>query len=217
MQKARSRKPPRYAASAPRTRRKVRETREPTVSTTIRLRSSLPDRLEDLAARGRRSVADVTQQLLGEGLRMQECPGIYFADEPAGRVAKVSGTGLGVWEVLLDYVRHGDAQIIPRAHTELTPAQIAAALRYYERYPDQIRRKVKSNDSIRFEDLVNSSPGRTASSAFGEGLPRREPVGGHSRHAATTGRRRDQASMPGSCWPRRASAVTSIERWREGS
>jgi hypothetical protein len=34
---------------------------------------------------------------------MQACPGIYFADEPAGRVAKMAGTGLGVWEVIRIY------------------------------------------------------------------------------------------------------------------
>lgn len=33
---------------------------------------------------------------------MRACPGIYFADEPTGREAKVGGTGLGVWEVIRD-------------------------------------------------------------------------------------------------------------------
>jgi hypothetical protein len=31
---------------------------------------------------------------------MRQCPGIHFADEPAGREAKVTGTGLGVWEAI---------------------------------------------------------------------------------------------------------------------
>jgi hypothetical protein len=30
---------------------------------------------------------------------MRQCPGIYFADEPSGRTAKIGRTGLGVWEV----------------------------------------------------------------------------------------------------------------------
>ena len=160
MRKRRSRKPVRYALPAPKAKRKVREGREPTVSTTIRLRRSLRDQLEQLAGRARRSVADVTQQLLEEGLRMQECPGIYFADEPGDREAKVSGTGLGVWEVLMDYVKDGDPERIRRALPDLTPAQVAAALRYYERYPDEIRRAVEENDAIRFEDLVKQFPGR---------------------------------------------------------
>ena len=58
------------------------------MSTTMRLRRSLRSRLENLAARARKSLAEVAQELLEEALRMRECPGIYFADEPAGRVAK---------------------------------------------------------------------------------------------------------------------------------
>jgi hypothetical protein len=40
----------------------------------------------------RRSVSDVAQELLDEALRMRQCPGIYFADEPSGRTAKIGGT-----------------------------------------------------------------------------------------------------------------------------
>lgn len=68
----------------------------PTVSTTMRLKASVRQGLEALAGRSRRSVSEVAQQLLEEGVRMQECPGIYFATEPSGRTAKVMGTGLGV-------------------------------------------------------------------------------------------------------------------------
>src|SRR3977135_4283467 len=72
--------------------------REPRVLTTMRLRQSLRKDLETVAVRTRRSVADVAQELLDEALRMRQCPGIYFADEPSGRTAKIGGTGLGGWE-----------------------------------------------------------------------------------------------------------------------
>src|SRR6266705_1427770 len=71
---------------------------EPRVLTTMRLRRSLRKDLEATAARNRRSVADVAQELLDEALRMLQCAGIYFADEPSGRTAKMGGTGLGVGE-----------------------------------------------------------------------------------------------------------------------
>lgn len=67
---------------------------EPKVVTTLRLRRSIRDDLVAAAERSRRSVADVAQELLDEGLRMRLCPGIYFVDEPSGRTAKVGGTGL---------------------------------------------------------------------------------------------------------------------------
>lgn len=58
--------------------RKGRRRRYPetTVSTTMRLRQSVREHLEALATRGRRSVSEVAQELIEEGLRMRECPGI---------------------------------------------------------------------------------------------------------------------------------------------
>ena len=77
----------------------------------MRLRRAVRTGLEQAAARARRSVSDVAQELIEEGLRMRDCPGIYFATEPSGRTAKVSGTGLGVWEVLRDFVRGVDRRV----------------------------------------------------------------------------------------------------------
>ena len=74
-----------------------------TPTKTIRLRPKLRAEIERIARRTRRSFSEVAQALLEEAIRTRECPGIYFADEPAGRVAKVAGTGLGVWEVIRDY------------------------------------------------------------------------------------------------------------------
>lgn len=132
---------------------------EPTVSTTMRLRESVRRALEGLAKRERRSVSEVAQQLIEEGIRMQECPGIYFATEPSGRTAKVSGTGLGVWEVLMDYVKDRDLEGLRRAFSHLSPAQITAALMYYERYPDEIRAEVEANDALTPEELERRYPG----------------------------------------------------------
>src|SRR3989338_9941782 len=97
-------------------RGKRRRGAEPTVSTTMRLRSSVREDLEAWAARARRSVSDLAQELIEEGIRMRECPGIYFATEPSGRTAKVGGTGLGGWEVLLDFVKVENAERLQTAH-----------------------------------------------------------------------------------------------------
>lgn len=90
---------------------------------------------------------------------MRECPGIYFAAEPAGRTAKVSGTGLGVWEVLRDFVRDEDVERVRRAFPQLSSAQITAALIYYKRYPEEIRREVDSNAARSAELLEQRYPG----------------------------------------------------------
>jgi uncharacterized protein (DUF433 family) len=125
----------------------------------MRLRRSLRSRLEDLAARARRSVAEVAQELLEEALRMRECPGIYFADEPAGRVAKIGGTGLGVWEVLRDALPDPEPQRLQAAFSWLSAAQLTAALMYYRRFPDEVRRQVDANAGFTAEAIERQYPG----------------------------------------------------------
>jgi uncharacterized protein (DUF433 family) len=125
----------------------------------MRLRQALRRDLEAAAARAGRSVSDVAQELIQEGLRMRECPGIYFATEPSGRTAKISGTGLGVWEVLRDFVGDEDLDRVRRAFSQLSAAQITAALIYYKRYPDEIRREVEANAALTAEVIEQRFPG----------------------------------------------------------
>jgi len=139
--------------------RKPRAARERRVLTTMRLRRSLRDDLEAAAQRSRRSVSEVAQELLEEGLRMRRCPGIYFADEPSGRTARVSGTGLGVWEVLRDFRRDHDVERLRRAFGHLSQAQLAAALMYHRRYPEEIQREVDANAAWTAETVEKAFPG----------------------------------------------------------
>ncbi|HWQ69995.1 MAG TPA: DUF433 domain-containing protein [Patescibacteria group bacterium] len=87
--------------------------------------------------------------LIEETLRMRECPGIYFADEPAGREAKVAGSGLGVWEVLRDYVAAGrDEDALRKSLPQLSAAQVKACLLYYRRYPREIDAEIRENAAL---------------------------------------------------------------------
>jgi uncharacterized protein (DUF433 family) len=139
--------------------RKGRSRAEPRVLTTMRLRQSLRRELEATAARSRRSVADVTQELLDEALRMRQCPGIYFADEPSGRTAKIGGTGLGVWEVVRDFSKDQDADRIRKAFPQLSQAQITAALMYYARYRDEVQARIDANAALTPEAIEKQYPG----------------------------------------------------------
>jgi uncharacterized protein (DUF433 family) len=125
----------------------------------MRLRESLRRELEAAAARSRRSLADVTQELLDEALRMRQCPGIYFADEPSGRTAKIGGTGLGVWEVLRDYGTDQDADRLRKAFPWLSQAQITAALMYYARYRDEVQGEIDANATLTPEAIEKQYPG----------------------------------------------------------
>ncbi len=134
-----------------------------TPTKTLRLPPGLRGEIDRIARRARRSFSAVTQDLLEEALRMRSCPGIYFADEPAGREAKVAGTGLGVWEVIRDYLNgERDERIIRRSFPQLSEAQVKACLLYYSRYPREIDAEIEENTALAREGgpLKLRPPGR---------------------------------------------------------
>ncbi len=122
-----------------------------TPTKTIRLRPRLRSQIDRIARRTRRSFSEVAQDLLEESLRLRECPGIYFADEPAGRVAKVSGTGLGVWEVMRDYLNFkGNEKKLRRWLPHVGPRELAATKLYYAKYHEEIDVEI-ADDAAAYE------------------------------------------------------------------
>lgn len=131
-----------------------------TPTKTLRLRPRLRAAIERMAKRARRCFSEVTQDLIEEALRMRECPGVYFADEPAGREAKVAGTGLGVWEVIRDYLAAGnDEEAVRKALPRLSGAQVKACLLYYGKYPQEIDAAIEENAALSREAVQAMSPG----------------------------------------------------------
>ena len=119
-----------------------------TETKTLRLRQALRSEIDRIAKRSRRSFSEVTQDLIEEALRMRRCPGIYFADEPAGPEAKINGTGLAVWEIIAVYKAVSKDERALRARFPwLTEVQIKAALLYYRNYPDEIDTLVAENET----------------------------------------------------------------------
>ena len=118
-----------------------------TPTTSIRLRPKLRAEIERIAKRRKRPFSEVVQNLLDEAVRMERCPGIYFATELSGREAKVQGTGLGVWEVIRDYqTNKGDVDQLRQMLPHLGPAQLESALLYCKRYPEEIEAKIEANE-----------------------------------------------------------------------
>jgi uncharacterized protein (DUF433 family) len=130
------------------------------VTTSLRLSAGLRAYLETLADRSRRSLSDVTQLLLDEAIRLRECPGIYFADEPTGRTAKVMGTGLGVWEIMRDYLAVGEREDqLREVFPQLGPAQIAAARNYFLRFREEIQKRMADDRALTAEAVAAKYPG----------------------------------------------------------
>ena len=90
---------------------------------------------------------------------MRQCPGIYFADEPSGRTAKIDGTGLGVWEVVRDFARDNEVERIRGAFPQLSQVQITAALIYHARYRDEVQAKIDANAALTPAAIDRRYPG----------------------------------------------------------
>ncbi len=90
---------------------------------------------------------------------MRRCPGIYFADEPSGRTAKIGGTGLGVWEVVRDFSKDQNSARMRKAFPQLSQAQVTAALMYYARYRDEVQAKIDGNAALTLESVERQYPG----------------------------------------------------------
>ncbi|MBI3625347.1 MAG: hypothetical protein HY215_04265 [Candidatus Rokubacteria bacterium] len=132
----------------------------PTAPKSLRLRPGLRAEIERIAKRSRRSFSEVAQDLLEEAVRMRACPGIYFADEPAGREAKVAGTGLGVWEVIRDYLAEGgNAEKVKEALPQVGDAELKASLLYYRKYPQDIDAEIAENAALTPEAVEARFPG----------------------------------------------------------
>jgi uncharacterized protein (DUF433 family) len=98
--------------------------------------------------------------LLEEAIRLRECPGIYFADEPTGRTAKVMGTGLGVWEIMRDYLAVGEQEArLREIFPQLSAAQIAAARNYFLRFREEIQRRISDDAALTAEAVARRYPG----------------------------------------------------------
>jgi uncharacterized protein (DUF433 family) len=131
-----------------------------TPTKTLRLDPRLRAEIDRMARRSRRSFSEVTHNLLDEALRMRACPGIYFADEPAGREAKVAGTALAVWEVVRDYLAAGrNARVLRKALPHLAAAQVRACLLYYGKYPEEIDAEIAENAELTRAALEADLPG----------------------------------------------------------
>ncbi len=117
-----------------------------TTTTTLRLQSGIRTQITQLAKRHRRSFSEMAQELMEEALRMRECPGIYFADEPAGREVKIMGSGLAVWELIQhhqDVTR--DERALRKLFPNLSAAQVRACLLYYSKCPAEIDALIAEN------------------------------------------------------------------------
>lgn len=124
----------------------------------VELRDEQAARLDRFATGLRKSRGEATAQLIEEGLRHSEFPGIEFRDSVVGREAYVVGSSLAVWEVLM--IAEGYALNVSSTvqHLQLDQGLVSQALRYASTFEFEVRRALGENRAITPEKLRASLP-----------------------------------------------------------
>jgi uncharacterized protein (DUF433 family) len=93
----------------------------------------LPEELEEEIGREMQlrgaTFSEVATSLLREAVRMRRVPGVVFMDGANGRRAVIAGTGLDVWEVIVQFREVGESfEELKRCYPWLSEAQLVSAL-----------------------------------------------------------------------------------------
>src|SRR5260370_28201050 len=112
----------------------------------VRLNDATISRLGARAQRVHLAPRTLAQRYVEEGLRMDEHPLVRFADGPAGRRARLIGTGKDIWEVI-EVVRDngGDAAEAAR-YLEIPPRPVQAAVAYYGAHTAKIDQQIYAHE-----------------------------------------------------------------------
>ena len=134
-----------------------------TVQKSLRIPAEIVKAIGELAEASGKDFSAMAVDVLAEGVKMRRCPGIVFVDGPAGRRARILGTGLEVWEIIATYKSlDRDLTHLREAYHWLAEPQLRAALGYYAAYPDEIDRHIASNEHWTKERLLAVYPSLVA-------------------------------------------------------
>ncbi len=112
----------------------------------IRLNDATLTRLGARARRAHLPPRTLAQRYVEEGLRMDEHPLVRFADGPAGRRARLTGTGKDVWEVIATVRDNGGDAAVAARYLEVPLGLVQAAVSYYGAYPAEIDEWITLNE-----------------------------------------------------------------------
>jgi hypothetical protein len=128
----------------------------------VRLAEATIRRLGARARRVHLPPRTLAQRYVEEGLRMDEHPLVRFAEGPAGRRARLVGTGKDVWEVIAA-VRDNDGDVAETArYLEMPLGLVQAAVTYYGAYPDEIDQLITLNEQEAAEAHAAWTAGQAA-------------------------------------------------------
>jgi uncharacterized protein (DUF433 family) len=103
-------------------------------------------RLGTRARRAHLPPRTLAQRYVEEGLRMDDHPLIRFTDGPAGRRARIVGTGKDVWEVITVVRDNGGSAAEAARYLEIPLGLVQAAISYYGTYTAEIDQQIEANE-----------------------------------------------------------------------
>ena len=113
----------------------------------LRIPDPIRAAIQDTVRRTGRDFSSVANEMLSEAVKMRRIPGITFADGPAGRRARVAGTGIEVFEVVQSYRSVEQAwDRLRQVYHWLSEHQLRAALAYAEAYPEEIEERLRAEE-----------------------------------------------------------------------
>lgn len=131
----------------------------PTVQKSIRIHEKTLKEIEQIARDTGKEFSVVANELLDEAVKMQRCPGIVFTEGTTGRRARISGTGIEVWEVIATYKGvDEDVNRLKKAYHWLSEQQLRSAIVYYKTYPEEIDLLIKQNEGLTEEHVHKKHP-----------------------------------------------------------
>ncbi len=125
----------------------------------LRIPEDVRAEIEATARRSGRAFSSVAKEMLTEAIKMRRIPGIVFADSTSGRVARVAGTGLEVFEIVRAFRdMDEDWGQLREAYHWLSEHQLRAALAYAAAYPEEIEERLRADERWTLETLWAAYP-----------------------------------------------------------
>ncbi len=128
----------------------------------VRLTDATISRLGARARRVHLPPRTLAQRYVEEGLRMDEHPLVRFADGPAGRRARLIGTGKDVWEVIAVVRDNGGDAAEAARYLEIPLGLVQAAIAYYGAYTGEIDQQIQANEQEAAEAHAAYQAGQAA-------------------------------------------------------
>ena len=129
------------------------------IQKSIRLPEEAVKDIKRLAENSGKDFSGLARDLLMEAIKMRKCPGITFTDGPAGRRARIAGSGIDVWELIATFRGlKENYEKLKKAYHWLNDHQIRSAFSYYTLYPEELNEMINRNETMTRDEVLKNFP-----------------------------------------------------------